>query len=106
MYFEAGTVIVEEGATGLGFFVIESGRATVSVAGREVRQLGPGDHFGEIALIADSPRTATITAALDLRGHTISRTDFRAIVESSPEIAWKLLENLARELVEARQAAE
>jgi CRP-like cAMP-binding protein len=86
--------------------VIESGRAAVSVAGHEVRQLGPGDHFGEIALIAATPRTATITAALDLRGHTISRTDFREIVESSPEIAWKLLENLARELVEARQPAD
>ena len=106
VHFETGSVVVEEGATGLGFFVIESGRAAVSVAGREVRQLGPGDHFGEIALIADTPRTATITAALDLRGHTISRTDFREIVESSPEIAWKLLENLARELVEARRHAD
>ena len=72
VHFDAGSVVVEEGATGLGFFVIESGKAVVSVAGREVRQLGPGDHFGEIALIADTPRTATITAAIDLRGHTIT----------------------------------
>jgi CRP/FNR family transcriptional regulator, cyclic AMP receptor protein len=102
-HFEAGSVVVEEGANGLGFFVIESGKATVSVDGRQVRQLGPGDHFGEIALIADTPRTATITADLDTRCHTITRSDFRATVESSPAIAWKLLENLARALVEARQ---
>jgi CRP/FNR family transcriptional regulator, cyclic AMP receptor protein len=104
--FEAGAVVVEEGTTGSGFFVMESGRAIVSVRGQELRELGPGDHFGEIALIADSPRTATVTAATNLRCHTISRDDFRKIVEAQPSIAWKLLENLAREFVSLRQSVD
>jgi CRP-like cAMP-binding protein len=104
--FDPGAVIIEEGTTGLGFFVIESGSATVTVAGRPVGQLGPGDHFGEIALIADTPRTATVTATLETRCHTISRADFRQIVESNPAIAWKLLETIARELVAARKEPE
>ena len=60
--FASGSLVIEEGTSGIGFFVIDSGTVKVSVAGREVRMLGAGDHFGEIALIADSPRTATITA--------------------------------------------
>jgi CRP-like cAMP-binding protein len=104
--FEEGTVVVEEGTTGSGFFVMESGRATVSVRGQALRDLGPGDHFGEIALIADSPRTATVTAATSLRCHTISRDSFRKIVESQPTIAWKLLENLARDFVSLRSSVD
>jgi CRP-like cAMP-binding protein len=104
--FEPGAVVVEEGATGTGFFVIENGKATVSVRGQELRELGPGDHFGEIALIADSPRTATVTAVGPLRCHSISRDNFRRIVETQPSIAWKLLENLAREFVTLRQSVD
>ena len=101
--FDAGSVVVEEGTAAHSFFVINSGRATVSIRGREVNTLGPGDHFGEIALIADSPRTATVTAELRLRLHSMARSDFRAIVESNPSIAWKLLQALARRLIDAEQ---
>ena len=104
--FEEGAVVVEEGTTGSGFFVMETGRARVSVRDQELRELGPGDHFGEIALIADSPRTATVTAISRLRCHTISRDDFRRIVETQPSIAWKLLENLARDFVSLRQSVD
>jgi CRP/FNR family transcriptional regulator, cyclic AMP receptor protein len=104
--FDPGTAVVEEGTTGSGFFVMESGRAMVSVRGQELRELGPGDHFGEIALIADSPRTATVTAVTNLRCHTISRGDFRKVVETQPSIAWKLLENLAREFVSLRSSVD
>jgi CRP/FNR family transcriptional regulator, cyclic AMP receptor protein len=104
--YEPGAVVVEEGTTGSGFFVMESGRAMVSVRGQELRELGPGDHFGEIALIADSPRTATVSAITSLRCHTISRDDFRKIVETQPSIAWKLLENLARDFVSLRQSVD
>jgi CRP-like cAMP-binding protein len=104
--YEAGAVVVEEGTTGSGFFVMESGRAMVSVRGQELRELGPGEHFGEIALIADSPRTATVTAVTSLRCHTISRDHFRKIVETQPSIAWKLLENLARDFVSLRQSVD
>src|SRR3954464_15350010 len=60
--FAPGQVLAREGESGVGFFVIEEGEAKVEVGGREVRRLHAGDYFGEIALIADSPRTATITA--------------------------------------------
>ncbi len=103
--FEAGSVVVQEGASGLGFFVIESGSAKVSVSGHEVRTIGPGDHFGEIALIADRPRTATITAETDVACFGMTVWDFRALVESNGTIAWKLLQTLARQLAEAEQRA-
>lgn len=101
--FDAGSVVIEEGTSGIGFFVIESGTAKVAVAGREVRTLGPGDHFGEIALIADSPRTATITAESDILCYGMTAWDFRALVVANASIAWKLLVFLARALAEAEQ---
>jgi len=101
--FPAGGTVVEEGATGLGFFVIESGAATVSVGGREVKTLGAGDTFGEIALIADIPRTATIRATTELRCYGMTVWDFRSIVEANASIAWKLMQSLARALAAAEQ---
>ena len=101
--FPAGSTVVQEGASGLGFFVIESGTAGVAVGGHELRTLGPGDHFGEIALIADSPRTATISAKTEIACFGMTAWDFRAIVESNGSIAWKLMQSLARRLVEAER---
>jgi CRP-like cAMP-binding protein len=101
--FPGGEPIVEEGKSGVGFFVIEEGTATVSVGGDDVRTLGPGDHFGEIALIADAPRTATITTDRELRCYGMTAWDFRAIVENNASIGWKLLQTLARRLAEAEQ---
>ena len=101
--FKSGSAVVEAGATGVGFFVIESGTATVSVGDREVRTLGPGDHFGEIALIADTPRTATITASSDLACYGMTPWDFKGLVEKNGKIAWKLMHTLAKRLIEAEQ---
>src|SRR5947209_15498927 len=84
--FHAGDTIAEEGKKGVGFFVIESGNATVTVHGDEVRKLGPGDYFGEIALIADVPRTATITADTEMLCHGLTPWDFHPIVESNGSI--------------------
>ncbi len=100
-FFAAGTTIVQEGTSGLGFFVIEAGKASVNVGGHEVRTLGPGDHFGEIALIAETPRTATITALSDVECYGMTVWEFRAVVESNASIAWKLLQSLARALGDA-----
>jgi CRP/FNR family cyclic AMP-dependent transcriptional regulator len=103
--FVAGATVVQEGTSGVGFFVIESGTASVAVGGRELRTLVAGDHFGEIALIADSLRTATITADTDMACYGMTVWDFRAIVESNAPMAWKLLQTLARRLIEAERRA-
>jgi CRP-like cAMP-binding protein len=100
--FEAGSTVVGEGKTGAGFFVIESGEATVSTRGEERRKLGPGDYFGEIALIDDGARSATITADSDLRCYGLTSWEFRPLVESNAAIAWKLLETMAKRLRSAQ----
>jgi CRP-like cAMP-binding protein len=99
--FPAGSAVVTEGQGGAGFFVIESGTAHVTIDGKDVRTLGAGDHFGEIALITDSIRTATITADTDLNCYGLAIWEFRPLVESNAGIAWKLLQNVARQLSEA-----
>ena len=96
--FEAGQPVATEGETGVGFFVIESGEATVAVGGEERRRLGPGDYFGEIALITHGQRTATITAESELRCYGMTPWDFRPLVEGNASIAWKMLQALAKQL--------
>ena len=98
--FSAGDVIAQEGQGGVGFFVIEEGEARVEIEGREVSRLGAGDYFGEIALIAESPRTATVTAETDLTALGLTSWEFRPIVETNASIAWKLLETLAKRAAE------
>ena len=98
--FAAGDVIAQEGQGGVGFFVIEDGEARVEIDGREVSRLGAGDYFGEIALIAESPRTATVTAETDLTALGLTSWEFRPIVETNASITWKLLETLARRAAE------
>ena len=102
--FEAGHTVAEEGKGGAGFFVIESGEASVSVRGEERAKLGPGDYFGEIALIDDGARSATITADSDLRCYGLASWEFRPLVESSASIAWQLLETLAKRLRAAQSS--
>ena len=101
--FDAGSTVAGEGKTGAGFFVIESGEATVSVRGDERRSLGPGDYFGEIALIDDGARSATVTAVSNLRCYGLTSWEFRPLVESNASIAWKLLETMAQRLRAAQQ---
>jgi CRP-like cAMP-binding protein len=103
--FEAGTTVTEEGTEGAGFFVIHDGAATVTKAGREVGKLGPGDYFGEIALMAKSPRTATIVADSDLHCHGLAPWDFRALIEGNSSMSWKLLETLAERLAQTQSVA-
>jgi hypothetical protein len=99
--FDAGQEVTTEGGGGVGFFVIQEGEATVTVHGIERGRLGPGDYFGEVALIARTDRTATITAATPLRCLGMTSWDFRPIVETNGSIAWKLMQALARKLQDA-----
>ena len=94
--FRAGDTVTTEGAGGVGFFVIEGGEAKVSVGGEERRRLGPGDYFGEVALLTDSPRTATIVADTDLHCYGMTSWDFKPLVETHGSIAWKLLQAMAK----------
>jgi CRP/FNR family cyclic AMP-dependent transcriptional regulator len=96
--FNEGDEITREGESGIGFFVIEDGEASVSVGGKIVRTLGPGEHFGEVALIDSGPRSATIVASTDLRCRGMSAWEFRPFVEEHPEVAWGLLETLVGRL--------
>ena len=95
----AGTVLCEEGARGREFFVIIDGEARVSRGGRTVATIGPGDFFGEIALLEQVRRTATVTASTPLRFFVVSDVAFRALVEADPSIERRLLHVLARRLV-------
>jgi CRP/FNR family transcriptional regulator, cyclic AMP receptor protein len=99
--FSAGESVASEGEGGAGFFVIESGEAAVTVGGDERRQLGPGDYFGDVALIDQGARTATITAESDLHTYGLTFWDFRPLVENDARIAWPLLQVMARRLREA-----
>jgi CRP/FNR family cyclic AMP-dependent transcriptional regulator len=100
--FSEGETVVREGSTGTSFFVIGEGSATVSV-GDEVRDtLGPGDYFGEIALVDEGVRSASIVAATDLRCYFLTPWEFRPFVEEHPRLAWSLLQNLARRLRSAQ----
>ena len=103
--FQAGETVAAEGKGGVGFFLIEDGEARVTVRGEERGTLGPGDYFGEIALVDDGARTATVTAASDMRCHGLTSWEFRPIVENDPRIAWKLLQALAKKLRAAEQTS-
>jgi CRP-like cAMP-binding protein len=102
--FSAGDTVAEEGAGGVGFFVIGDGTASVDVHGEQRGRLGPGDYFGEIALIEDQARrTATITADSDLTCYGLTSWEFRPLVETNAQIAWKLLQVMAKRLRESEQ---
>ena len=101
--FSAGDTVTAEGKGGVGFFVIDEGSARVSVGGKDVRTFGPGDYFGEVGLIADIDRTATITAETDLRCYGMTFWDFCPLVESNAAIPWKMLQTMAQRLKEAEQ---
>ena len=92
--FAIGHEITKEGAPGFGFFVIESGTARVTVHGEDRHSLGPGDYFGEIALLDPGPRLATITTESPLVAHHLSATEFRKLVKGNAALSWSLLEGL------------
>jgi CRP/FNR family transcriptional regulator, cyclic AMP receptor protein len=96
-----GTVLTREGRTGKEFFVLVDGTAQVTKSGKKVADLKGGDWFGEIALLTDSPRTATVTATSPVDVLVITDRRFRTVVETMPSIALKVLscvgERLARD---------
>jgi CRP/FNR family transcriptional regulator, cyclic AMP receptor protein len=86
MEVDEGKALTREGESGREFFVIIEGEVSVTKDGSEIRKLGPGDFFGEIALLEDTPRTATVTATMPLRFFVLTRQSFRSLLAQQPEI--------------------
>jgi CRP/FNR family cyclic AMP-dependent transcriptional regulator len=99
--FPAGAVMTAEDQSGVSFGVIVDGRAVVDVHGRSARVLGPGDYFGEMALIDNSYRSAKITAETDVRCLLFVSWVFRPFAMQHPETAWALLERMVQRVREA-----
>ena len=96
---EEGKVLTREGDLGREFFVIVEGDVLVTRDGSEIRRLGPGDFFGEIALIYENARrTATVTSASPLRFFVLTRQSFRSLLEHQPEIEDKVMAALEERL--------
>jgi protein phosphatase len=91
MEVEAGKALTRQGQSGSEFFVIVEGRVSVAKDEQEVRTLGPGEFFGEIALLEDTPRTATVTAATPLRFFVLTRQAFRSMLAHQPQIEEKVM---------------
>jgi CRP/FNR family transcriptional regulator, cyclic AMP receptor protein len=100
---DAGTRVMGEGdKSGISFFVIVDGTATVSIDGTQVGQLGPGDHFGELALISERVRSATVVADEPLRCLVMGFWDFRRFAQDNPDVTWKLLQHVVELLAAER----
>ncbi len=101
--FASGETVVREGSGAAAFFLIETGKASVTIGGRPQATLGAGDYFGEIALIDEGARTATITADTDLACYGLTLWEFRPLVQQNAAIGWKLLQGLAKSFRVAQQ---
>jgi len=96
--FAEGETVTKEGSAAAAFFLIDSGEAAVSVGGAERATLKAGDYFGEVALIDEGARSATITASTELVCYGLTLWEFRPLVQGNAAIGWKLLQALAKKL--------
>jgi CRP-like cAMP-binding protein len=94
----AGQVLAEVGRPGTGLFIIEEGSVVVDLSGGRQVELGPGEFFGEVSLLTDSPRNARVRAATDVRCLAIGRHEFSLVLDAQPTIAAKMLPVVARRL--------
>jgi CRP-like cAMP-binding protein len=95
--FSEGDVILTEGkGSGVGFFLISEGTVNYSIKGKDVGSGGPGDYFGEVALIDNAVRAATVTAATEVTAYGMTRWEFRALLEENADIASRLRQVIAK----------
>jgi Pyruvate phosphate dikinase, AMP/ATP-binding domain/Cyclic nucleotide-binding domain len=104
--FPEGETVIKEGSGGAAFYLIQSGEASVTIEGEHRATLGAGDYFGEVALLDEGARIATITAGTDLLCWGLTLWEFRPLVEANGALGWKLLQTLARDLREAEQVIQ
>ena len=98
MEVEAGTVLARQGESGKEFFVVLEGEVDVSRDGESLNPQGGADFFGELALVADMPRTATLTARTPLRFFVLTAQSFRSMLARSPEVELKVLRAMVKRL--------
>ncbi|HEV8094240.1 MAG TPA: cyclic nucleotide-binding domain-containing protein [Burkholderiales bacterium] len=98
VYFDRRKPIVQEGQAGTRMYVVLEGTVAVFIGGKVVERLGPGGVFGELALVEQSPRLASVSAETDCSLQPVNRAAFHQLVESSPEFAASLLTKLAERL--------
>ncbi len=98
--YEPGAIIVKQGDPGLGFFLIADGRVDVVRDSQKLREMGSGEFFGEMALMEERIRTATVTAKERTRCLQLVRWDFRAMLKENPELAVKMLEVVVQRMRE------
>lgn len=98
-----GREVIQEGRGGVGFHLILDGTAQVSTGGRKLRSLGPGDTFGDIAVIDNGPRSATVVAETPLRTLTLASWEFKPLLIEHPHMAFTLLLRLCTLLREAEK---
>ncbi len=108
--YQKRTVIIEKGEESSILYVLERGRAKVYVAddaGKEIvlRELGPGDHFGELALLGGSPRTASVMTLTDCEARLLTGSVFRDFLTKHPEVALVLIRHLARQVADLTDTA-
>lgn len=100
----AGRVLIRQGDLGREAFVISEGRAKATVRGKAAVKLGPGDCFGELALLHSAPRSATVTAETDMQLIVLGSRQFSTLIEDVPSIGRRVLAAVAERLREAERA--
>jgi CRP/FNR family cyclic AMP-dependent transcriptional regulator len=105
---EPGKAVADQGGAGVGFHLIVSGQASVTVGGRTRPDLGPGDYFGEVSLVDGKPRSASVTALTYLTTVSITAWDVRPLFDQEPDVMRVLLVSLCARLraAEGRAAAD
>ena len=99
-----GAVLMTEGAAGNEFFAVVDGRATARLRGKKLASYGPGDFFGEMALLDQAPRSATITADTSMTLYVLDAKSFSTLIDRHPAVARKILRGLAQRLRKAEKA--
>lgn len=100
--FQAGQSIADEGMLAMDFYLILDGEAEVVTDGEHVASLGPGDHFGELAVIDGEPRSATVRATTRIRALRLVADDFQRLLRATPELAYRILVEAVRRLRRSR----